>query len=165
MTLVMYHLWSFGLFRHRNRIEGNTRFGCPYRSLDRINNFYKDYDTINAGIMRKTEAVRTNQPSNIQCLEVLIPRSFIANGGHSLFRTLSLYSLHNHPIKSDPTLQHSEIFHFMVFDWKRTIKHMLEDRKIPYTVLQFFAPDTIYYETIVGDLSESVHSRDLAVAV
>ena len=34
----------------------------------------------------------------------------------------------------------------MVYDWKRTIKRILYDLKIPYSVTQYFALDTIYQE-------------------
>lgn len=113
--------------------------------------------------MRKTGTIEQKRPSNIQCLEVVIPKTFISNSGHHFFRTLSLYSLHNHPV-ADPDFPDAEIFHFMVYDWKRTIKALLEDRKIPFTVLQYFTPDTIYYETLAEDLSETVHTSDLALA-
>ena len=115
--------------------------------------------------MRRTQVTTTNQPSGIQCLEVLIPKTLISNSSQTLFRTLSLYSLHSHPVKHYPGVHHSEIFHFMIFDWKRTILNLLEDRKIPFTIVRYFSPDTLYYDTVVGDLSESVHSNDVVLAV
>lgn len=99
----------------------------------------------------------TRSNTNIQCLEVLIPKDLHTDRTHHLLRTLALYSLHNHPVKSIPSNHNEEIFHFMVFDWNRTIKALLDDRKVHYRILQYFSPDTIYYDTLVDDLSEAVH--------
>ena len=111
--------------------------------------------------MRSNEPAQANQPSNVQCVEVLIPKTFISNSGHHLFRTLSIYSLHNHPVRNNPSAHHSEIFHFMVYDWKRTLRQLLEQRKVPFTILQYFSPDTIYYETLIGDLSETADASEV----
>jgi len=36
----------------------------------------------------------------------------------------------------------------MVYDWKRTIKHLLEDQKIPYSIIQYFSPETVYNDAV-----------------
>jgi hypothetical protein len=94
--------------------------------------------------MRKSNSHTKNPKSNIQCVEVLIPKNFIVNSGHNLHWTLSVYSLENQPVRKSRSIHNSEIFHFMVYDWKRTIKKLLEDQKIPYSIIQYFSPETIY---------------------
>lgn len=108
--------------------------------------------------MSATETPGAGQRSNILCLEVLIPKSFMLNSSHHLFRTLSLYSLHNHPVKGNPLPQASEMFHFMAYDWNRTIRDLLDERRIPYSILRHFYPDSVYFEHVVEDLSETVHA-------
>lgn len=90
--------------------------------------------------------------SGIQCVEVLVSRSYIRDSGRNLFWTLSVYSLENHPVKRNRSLHNSEIFHFMVYDWQRTIKNLLEDQQVPYSVVQYFSPDSIH--------SDASHSCD-----
>lgn len=104
--------------------------------------------------MRESNPHTKNQKSNIRCLEVLIPKSFIAGSGHNLHWTLSVYSLENQPVKKNRAIHNSEIFHFMVYDWKRTIKQLLEDQKIPYSIIQYFSPETIYHDATHGNSSE-----------
>lgn len=93
-----------------------------------------------------------NQQSKIQCLEVLIPKNFIAEGSHNLHWTLSVYSLENQPVRKHRAIHNSEIFHFMVYDWKKTIKQLLEDHKIPYSIIQYFSPETVYADVLQDDL-------------
>ena len=93
--------------------------------------------------MREENTDATNHKSAIQCIEVLISRSYLRNSGHNLFWTLSVYSLENQPVKKDRSLHNSEIFHFMTYDWNRTIKKLLDDHKVPYAVIQNFAADNI----------------------
>lgn len=92
-----------------------------------------------------------NQKSKIQCLEVLIPKNFVVKGNHNLHWTLSVYSLENQPVRKNRAIHNSEIFHFMVYDWKRTIKQLLEDHKIPYSIIQYFNPETIYSDAVQDD--------------
>ncbi len=87
-----------------------------------------------------------NKKSKIQCIEILVSKIFIERSGSNLHWTLSVYSLENQPIKKNLTEDYWECFHFMVYDWKRTIKRLLVDLKIPYSVTQYFALDTIYRE-------------------
>ena len=94
--------------------------------------------------MRKSNPRTKTAQSNIQCLEVLIPKRLIVNSGHNLHWTLSVYSLQNQPVQKSRSIHNSEIFHFMVYDWKRTIKQLLEDLQVPYTIIQYFSPETIY---------------------
>lgn len=44
----------------------------------------------------------------------------------------------------------------MVYDWNRTIQQLLEENKIPYSIIQYFTPDSIYPEA----LNEVVNSPD-----
>ncbi len=103
--------------------------------------------------MGKSNRNATKSKSSIPCIEVLISRSHINTSNSNLHWTLSVYSLENQPVrKNRVAILDSEIFHFMVYDWNRTIKTLLEDHQIPYSVIQFFNPDTIYSAS-GGDLS------------
>lgn len=97
--------------------------------------------------MRQSNPGTKNKKATIQCIEVLIPKSFIVKSGYNLHWTLSVYSLENHPVRKNKAIHNSEIFHFMVYDWKRTIKELLESLKIPYSIIQYFSPDTIYTDS------------------
>lgn len=101
--------------------------------------------------MSERKSSTGNQQSKIQCLEVLIPKNFIAKGGHNLHWTLSVYSLENQPVRKNRAIHNSEIFHFMVYDWNKTIKQLLEDHKIPYSIIQYFNPKTIYSDVVQDD--------------
>ena len=103
-----------------------------------------------------TESNRYTRKSStrVECLEVLISKTLAASS--NLFWTLSVYSLENQPVKKDRSAHNSEIFHFMVYDWNRTIQQLLEENKIPYSIIQYFTPDSIYPEA----LNEVVNSPD-----
>ena len=85
----------------------------------------------------------TSNKSAIQCIEVLILQSYLRNSSLNIFRTLSVYSLENQPVQKDRPLHNSEIFHFMTYDWNRTIKKLLDDHKVPYAVIQNFSAANI----------------------
>ena len=95
--------------------------------------------------------------STIQCIEVLISKNSIANSRHNLEWTLSVYSLENHPVSKGKSLLNSEIFHFMVYDWKRTIKQLLEDHQIAYSIIQYFTSNPFQTE---GPQENQVLSTD-----
>jgi len=114
-----------------------------YRTM-KIVKLYSGNET--AGDMRESNTRAANQKSKVQCLEVLVSKNAIATNGHNLHWTLSVYSLENHPVNKSLAIQNSEIFHFMVYDWKRTIKRLLDDHKIAYSIIEYFSPETIYAE-------------------
>ena len=87
-----------------------------------------------------------NERPGIQCVEVLISKNYVSDYHDNIFWTLSVYSLENQPVKKDREVNDFEIFHFMVYDWKRTIKRLLDDRQIPYSVIQHFSASTVYPE-------------------
>jgi len=91
--------------------------------------------------MGSNKKSNTSKPG-IPCVEVLVSRSSLTNTNNLLW-TLSVYSLENRPVKKLRELHNSEIFHFMVFDWKRTVKQLLERNKVSYSVIQFFTTDSI----------------------
>ena len=93
---------------------------------------------------------KTSQ-SQVQCIEVLIAKDPIVNNTDNLFWKLSVYSLENQPVMKIPSLPNSEVFHFMVYDWKRTIKHLLEEHKISFSILQYFAPESVYADSLKTD--------------
>lgn len=97
----------------------------------------------------------TNQKSNVPCLEVLISKSFIAENDN-LFWTLSIYSLENQPVEKSRSLHNAALFHFMLFDWERTIQNLLEGNQIPYSIVQYFTPETIYRESQLHSVSGHV---------
>ena len=91
----------------------------------------------------------------IPCLEVLIPKRSIDHC-HNLHWTLSVYSLENHPAEKSRSLRNSEIFHFMVFDWERTLRKLLDDQQVSYSIIQHFSLQAL------SDASEGValHEAD-----
>ena len=104
--------------------------------------------------MKESKPHAANHESKIQCIEVLVPKKSIATSGHNLHWTLSVYSLENQPVSKNRSLHNSEVFHFMVYDWKRTIKQLLEDHQVHYSVIQYFTPETIFSESPDLDLSD-----------
>ena len=103
--------------------------------------------------MRTYEQDQIKGAPGIECLEVLISGNPLSDGNQSLFRTLSLYSLHNHPLQGNRLAQDSGIFHFMAFDWERTIKSLLEMRKVRFTVLRYFSTNSVCRESPAGDVA------------
>jgi hypothetical protein len=96
--------------------------------------------------MRDSNTRAGNKEPKVQCLEVLVSRASLERSGNNLQWTLSVYSLENQPVRKKFSENDSEIFHFMVYDWKRTIKQLLENLKIPFSITQYFTPASIYRE-------------------
>ncbi len=97
-----------------------------------------------------------NQESNIQCVEVVISKSYLTDHDTNNLRwVLSVYSLENEPVKKEHPIPNAEGFHFMVYDWSRTIKRLLEHHQVPYSIIEFFTLDSIYPE--VASDSETAH--------
>ena len=99
--------------------------------------------------MREHNTHATNQ-SNIHCLEVLISKNHLTNNSGLLW-TLSVYSLENQPVNKNRAIHNSDIFHFMVYDWKRTIKQLLEQHQVPYSVIQLFSIESIYSDVLLQE--------------
>lgn len=114
--------------------------------------------------MKDCNSNATKKAPTARCLEVLISRRFIANSENLLW-TLTVYSLENQPVKKNRALHHSEIFHFMVFDWERTIKALLEKNKVPYSIIQFFTPDSIFSESPRAKVEAEVDEMQYLSAV
>ena len=99
---------------------------------------------------------------NIQCVEVLVSRNDVRADIRNLFWTLSVYSLQNHPVKRSRTSNNSEVFHFMVYDWKRSLKKMLDEQRVPYSVVEYFSPDSIHADGQQRHVStEITHHRSV----
>lgn len=113
----------------------------------------------------REEKTTTQEKSNIQCVEVLISRDATARGGHNLYWTLSVYSLQNSPAKKSRQLNNCEVFHFMVYDWNRTIQQLLEDHKVPYFVIQFFGTKNISDSGVAGAALAEDDERRLLSAI
>lgn len=96
----------------------------------------------------------------IQCLEVLISKTYITRSNNNLLWTLSVYSLENQPVKKNRAIHNSEIFHFMLYDWKRTIKKLLDEQQVPYSIIEFFSPDNIY--SVSSDVVSSSGNNEAA---
>ena len=103
--------------------------------------------------MRESNRKSAERKSNIQCIEVLISRSCVRDSDRNLIWTLSVYSLENHPVKMNRSLHNSEIFHFMLYDWQRTIKAMLEGQQVPYSIVQYFSPESIHTGMSYGSIA------------
>jgi hypothetical protein len=99
--------------------------------------------------MGESNRCAANSDSKIQCIEVLISKTSVAGSRHDLQWTLSVYSLENQPVQKNRVVADMEIYHFMVYDWKRTINKILEDHQIRYSVIQYFTPETIYADAAV----------------
>jgi hypothetical protein len=80
----------------------------------------------------------------VPCLEVSLSRRVIENSGSNLLWTLSVYSLDNQPLGSGVVNGEIIRYHFMIYDWRKTIKLLLDDIGVSYTVLQYFTVDTLY---------------------
>ncbi len=93
--------------------------------------------------------------SNIQCVEVVISRTYLRDNTNNLLWTLSVYSLQNQPVKKEHSFDNAEGFHFMVYDWNRTIKQLLEQNQIPYSIIGFFTVENIYPNAMCDD--EATH--------
>lgn len=91
--------------------------------------------------MKSRNSNAGGQESLIQCIEVLISRNSIAK---NLQWILSVYSLENNPVSRQPAIHNCDVYHFMNFDWKRTVKQLLEDHQVPYSIIQYFTPPSIH---------------------
>ena len=96
--------------------------------------------------MKKRTNVTTGK-AQIQCLEVLISKTSKESMGN-LQWTLSVYSLQNQPVRKNCAIPDGEIFHFMVFDWKRTIKQLLDTHQVSYSVIQYFDTELLFSDSL-----------------
>ena len=93
--------------------------------------------------MRESKTYAENKKSSIQCVEVLISKTFLTDAQDNLFWTLTVYSLENQPVSRQKSVFNSEVFHFMVYDWQRTIRQLLDKHQISYSIIQYFATESI----------------------
>ena len=91
--------------------------------------------------MRESDQKSVGATPAINCLEVIIPRMYLDNNVDNIFWTLSVYSLENAPVQSSKN--QDDVFHFMVYDWKRTIEKLLKRHQIPFSIVQYFTFDNI----------------------
>lgn len=103
----------------------------------------------------------TTKSSAIRCVEVMVSKEGLEKNTGLLW-TLSVYSLENQPVVKTPA-HDSELFHFMVFDWERTIKKLLASHQIAYLVMRHFSPESVLSELPVGS-EDSVRDRDYMAA-
>ena len=107
----------------------------------------------------------TKERSGIHCVEVLISKNHVGDYHDNIFWTLSVYSLENQPVKMNRDVSDFEIYHFMVYDWKRTIKQLLDDRQIPYSIIQQFSTATVYPERTSNDIQVTDNETSLLKAL
>ena len=107
----------------------------------------------------------TKERSGIHCVEVLISKNHVGDYHDNIFWTLSVYSLENQPVKKNRDVKDFEIYHFMVYDWKRTIKQLLNDRQIPYSIIQQFSTATVCPETTSNELQVTDNESALVKAL
>ena len=105
----------------------------------------------------------------VPCLEVSLSRKVIEICGSNLLWTLSVYSLDNRPLRSGMEQGETMNYHFMVYDWRKTIKQLLDDIDVPYTILQYFTVDTLYRSPrrniAIGKREAEIRfEKDIAVA-
>jgi hypothetical protein len=105
-----------------------------------------------------THATKKDQ---IQCLEVLISKTYL-NSNNNLMWTLSVYSLENKPVRKNRAIHNSEIFHFMLYDWSRTLKQLLEEHQVPYAIIQFFSPENFYSGSLDACPSTNIEMKYLS---
>lgn len=96
--------------------------------------------------MKKSNMRAASPKPKIQCVEILVSKRPISSRSNLLW-TLTVYSLENQPVKKNLSLKDSEVFHFMVYDWNKTIKNLLDVHQVPYSIVQFFTPETLFPET------------------
>jgi hypothetical protein len=101
--------------------------------------------------------------SAIQCLEVLISRN-VLDKSPNLQWTLSVYSLENQPVGKSAAIDNSDIFHFMVFDWKRTIKKLLDDHQVTYSIITYFSPGSLYSDALHSGFDTLARETDYLTA-
>lgn len=53
----------------------------------------------------------------------------------------------------------------MVFDWKRTIKQLLDKFQVPYSIIQYFSPDTVHADALNVDRFLSDNETDFLLAL
>lgn len=91
-------------------------------------------------MLKTYQANHSDRNPGIACIQVLVPDEYIS--AKDLRRALAVYSLENAPLAGGAPDKHDRCFHFMLFDWLRTLKQLLDNRKIPYTVTRrFHLPD------------------------
>lgn len=86
--------------------------------------------------------------SEIQCIEILVSKKYLEDNRNNLQWTLPIYSLENQPVNVEHALRNSVIFHFMVYDWRKTIKQLLDKSQVPYSIVQYFSPQTIHTDSL-----------------
>ena len=111
--------------------------------------------------MKKSE----ENKSEIQCIEILVSKKYLQDNRNNLQWTLSIYSLENQPVEINRSLRNSEIFHFMVFDWKKTIKQLLDKSQVPYSIVQYFSPHAIHADCLNSGVFHSHNDEDLLSAL
>lgn len=87
------------------------------------------------------KAVKGNK--GIMCVEVLVSRKLMWRRPQALW-PLSVYSLENHPIRRKHATREGEVFHFMVYDWERTIREALVDNRVPYSIIRYFNSTKVF---------------------
>jgi hypothetical protein len=101
----------------------------------------------------------------IQCVEVLVSRNYVGERNHQLSWTLSVYSLQNHPVRTNHDSHNSEMFHFMLYDWKRSVKKLLDDQQIPYSIVGYFCPASIHGDEYDADVTHRNSEEQLLSAL
>ncbi|MEO5600279.1 MAG: hypothetical protein ABIR06_05065 [Cyclobacteriaceae bacterium] len=86
----------------------------------------------------------TRQNCLVECLEISISKNSLETHGHNLLWTLAVYTLDNQPLKSPVEKGDILRYRIMVYDWKKTVKRLLDENKIPYSFSQVFILDTIH---------------------
>jgi hypothetical protein len=81
-----------------------------------------------------------NTKASVECLEISIPAAQLL-ADNNLGWTLSVYSLQNRPLPTDPAGKVH--YHFMVYDWRKTIQQLLHQHNIAFSITDSFFLNTV----------------------
>lgn len=114
-----------------------------------------------------SDSVKNSERKNseILCIEILVSKKYLEDSRNNLQWTLPIYSLENQPVNVERALRNSEIFHFMVYDWRKTIKQLLDKSQVPYSIVQYFSPHTIHTDSLNSRNFTADNERNLLSAL
>ena len=81
--------------------------------------------------------------SRQEIIEVKLWEVYLTYDRHSLYRTLTAYSLDNGPVEKDQQEEGRVCFRFLAFDWERSIRQLLFDHRIPVIVQTVRSPGVL----------------------
>jgi hydroxymethylpyrimidine pyrophosphatase-like HAD family hydrolase len=85
----------------------------------------------------------------IECVEISISRTSFETNDFNLHVawTLSVYALDRSSSAKTSERSGSAIYHFMLYDWRKTLQQLLHDHQVMYTVRDHYLVSNIYENT------------------